>query len=222
MAFLRIAANAGYRVISLAYDDEPSVAQACFRSDVPTCAERFRQKRIFGDAVSADIDDRVAESIVNRLVKLLLKLRHDHPTDGWDYFLVDGAPLWSRIAIAGHSQGGGMASFVAKKKAVARVVVLSGGWDLRIHERSRSARNQTLASWYKAPSVTPPERWFAAYHEKEPTAALIAESYRLMNIPTAQIRVVTREPQKLQNYHGSVVGNSRNVPDWQFLVGTSP
>jgi len=52
----------------------------------------------------------------------------------------DGSPRWERIAVAGQSQGGGHAAFIAKARPVARVVMLSGGWDM-------SARGE-IADWY--------------------------------------------------------------------------
>src|SRR5579864_8153507 len=48
---------------------------------------------------------------LNRLVKLLGKLDHDHPSDGWGQYLDNGAPRWGRITVAGHSQGAGMAAY---------------------------------------------------------------------------------------------------------------
>jgi hypothetical protein len=221
LSFLKLAAKAGYRVVSLAYNDEPAIAQACFRTLSTSCAERVRQKRIFGDNVSKDIDDYSFESIVSRLTRLLIKLDEDHPDDGWSSYLSNGNPLWPRIAVAGHSQGGGMASFIAKRESVARVVVLSGGWDKGTRGASRRNTEDILASWYAIPSVTPPEKWFAAYHAKEPNAKLIATSYQMMHIPDANIRVIVNEPHRSSNYHSSVVGNSANRLNWEYLIGRS-
>ena len=82
--FSNTAARQGYRAIGLTYNDVPAVAQICPRDPDPRCAEKVRQKRIFGDDVTRLVDDRQEESIVNRLVKFLQKLQRDHPEDGWD------------------------------------------------------------------------------------------------------------------------------------------
>ena len=47
--FLKAAADAGYRVISLDYNDEPATNVYCPRRPDPNCTEKFRQMRIYGD-----------------------------------------------------------------------------------------------------------------------------------------------------------------------------
>jgi hypothetical protein len=50
--FMEVAANVGYRVIGLEYDNAISVPQVCGRNPDPACSDRFRQKRVFGDDVT--------------------------------------------------------------------------------------------------------------------------------------------------------------------------
>src|SRR2546425_9573289 len=52
----------------------------------------------------------VANSIDNRLTKLLQYLTLQYPDEGWDRFLLRDKPKWSQIAVSGHSQGGGNAA----------------------------------------------------------------------------------------------------------------
>ena len=106
--FLEFAAGRGYRVVSLAYNDLPAVVAICTQDPDPSCSADVRQKRIFGNNVTRKVDDTPAESIVNRLVKLLQTLDRDHPSEGWRGYLTDDGPRWDRIAVAGHSQGAGM------------------------------------------------------------------------------------------------------------------
>jgi len=103
--FANVAARQGYRVIGLAYDDEPAVAALCPREPDPGCSEKVRRKRIYGDDVTSLIDDRPEESVVNRLTSLLVMLARQHPADGWRQYLVNGQPNWPRIAVSGLSQG---------------------------------------------------------------------------------------------------------------------
>jgi len=226
--FLRVAAGQGYRVVSLAYDDQPAVVGVCPRDPDPACSGLVRQRRIFGDPVTRVIDDTPAESIVNRLAKLLAALERDHPSEGWGQYLEAGAPRWERIAVSGHSQGAGMAAYIAQRARVARVVLFSSPWDF-------FGRDRRLAPWVLAgPGATPPVSWFGAYHKKENTADLLAESYKALKIPRDHIRVFTLEPGRVigQNpYHLSVLNNGATprdadgVPlyadDWRFLVGTA-
>jgi pimeloyl-ACP methyl ester carboxylesterase len=224
--FLTIAAEQGYRVVSLAYNDQPAVVGICPRDPNPACSAEVRQRRIFGDPVTRRIDDTPAESIVNRLAKLLTTLDREHPAEKWDQYLDGGAPRWERIAVAGHSQGAGMAAFIAQRQRVARVILFSSPWDF-------FGRRQ-LAPWILAgPGVTPPDAWFAAYHKKENTADLLAESYKALRIPREHIRVFTLEPSRVVGpnpYHLSMVGNGATPRDkggtplyadeWRFLLST--
>jgi hypothetical protein len=224
--FLAIAAEQGYRAVSLSYNDMPAIVAICPQDPDPACSARFREKRIFGNDVSRRIDDTPAESIVNRLVKLLAALDRDHPSEGWGGYLDGGAPRWDRIAVAGHSQGAGMAAFIAQKKRVARVVLLSSPWDFH-------GRNQQLAPWIlDGPGATPADVWFGAYHKKENTAPLIASAYKALRIPREHIRVLMLEPGRSfgpNPYHLSVVvssltprdagGQPSYAGDWRFLLG---
>jgi pimeloyl-ACP methyl ester carboxylesterase len=185
-----------------------------------------RQRRIFGDDRTRRIDDKPAEAIVNRLVKLLAALAREHPAEGWGPYLDDGAPRWERIVVAGHSQGAGMAAFIAQRRRVARVVLFSGPWDFFGPE----AR---LAPWIrKGPGETPAERWFAAYHEQENAAQAIRDAYGSFKIPKDHVRGLKLRPAREgfgDPYHGSVVGDwvtprgkdgsPAYADDWRFLLG---
>jgi pimeloyl-ACP methyl ester carboxylesterase len=227
--FLEAGADAGYRVIGLMYDNNPSVVPTCGPQADPACADRFREKRIFGDGVSSDIDDLPVESVVNRLVKLLQYLDKNFADEGWGRYLLDGQPNWSRIAVAGHSQGGGVAAYIAKKRSVYRVINLSGAWD-------RSEPAKQWAPWISSPSATPMDRWYAAYHAKESNAAPMREAYVVLKIPPDHIRVLTLEPNPANTvpknadvYHISMAatsvtpldanGKPAYAADWAFLLG---
>ena len=224
--FANVAAGQGYRVIGLAYDDEPAVAALCPRDPDPSCSEKVRRKRIFGDDVTSLIDDRPEESIVSRLTAVLGMLAREHPSDGWRQYLVNGQPNWPRIAVSGLSQGAGMAAYIAQRTRVARAILFSSPWD-------NYGRQHTLAPWVRrGTGATPPDDWFAAYHERENTASIIADAYRALGIPSSHVRVFTLEPAAVRSanpYHPSVVANGatpRNADgtpaylgEWKFLLG---
>ena len=192
---------------------------------------RFREKRIFGDNATDVIDDTPAEAIVSRLTKLLQFLARQHPGEGWDAYLDNGAPRWNRIAIAGHSQGAGMAAFIAKRQVVARVVLLSGPVDF-------SNPGKVLAPWIASASATPPDRWYGLYHTHELRAGLLEQSYGVLRIPPAHVRALDSEPgappprPNGDPYHVSVISDrttprdSTGAPsyagDWAFILGHSP
>jgi acetyl esterase/lipase len=224
--FAQAAARQGYRVIGLEYVDEPAVAQLCPRDPDPNCSEKVRRKRIYGDDVTALIDDHPDEVIVSRLTKLLAALARDHPADGWSRYLEDGHPDWTRIAVSGLSQGAGMAAYIAQRTTVARVVLFSSPWD------SYGPR-RTLAPWVtRGVGATPADRWYGAYHRREATAELIARSYAALGIPPAHVHVFTLEPAVARSgnpYHPSVVANGATprgpdgtpayLADWRAMLG---
>lgn len=227
--FIDAAAGFGYRAIALAYNDVPAVVQMCRRDPDPTCSARFREERIYGDDVSGSIDDAAAESIVNRLARLLAYLAAREPAQRWRDYLDDGGlPRWDRIVVAGHSQGAGMAAFLARRQAVARVVLFSSPWDFY-------GDPPRLAPWIRGPGATPPQRWFGAYHARENTARVIAAAYAALGIPPAHVRVFAREPRVKAGanpYHVSLVGNRATpldadgrpayLEDWRFLLTAAP
>ena len=221
MRLLQVVASQGYRTIGLEYNDSPAVIQVCPKKP-PSCSGDFRRKRIFGDDVSSIVDNTRAESIVNRLTKLLRYLDQIHPGDGWSYYLHGETPDWSRIVVSGLSQGAGMAAYIAQRESVARVVLFSSPWDYSLESRS-------LAPWIGESSVTPPERWFAEYHRRENTAKLIAQAYGVLQIPADHIRVFDLDLASKHAghhsdnpYHGSTVQVTGYEPEWRFLFGSSP
>jgi hypothetical protein len=227
--FLEAGADAGYRVIGLMYDNGVAVPTICGPQSDPACSDRFREKRIFGDGVSNDIDDLANESVVNRLVKLLQYMDKYASNEGWGQYLVNGQPNWARIAVSGHSQGGGVAAYIAKKRSVYRVINLSGAWD-------RVEATKEWAPWITSPSATPMDRWYCAYHAKESRADAMKLAYVALAVPPDHIRVLTLEPNPANKmpkgadvYHVSMSaagvtpldaeGKPAYAADWAFLLG---
>jgi len=220
-AFLGQAAGAGYHVISLEYNDDISVAVYCPKRPSPACSATFRTMRIYGDTRFGDdeVDNTPAESIINRLVKLLQYLDRNHPDAGWGSYIENGAPNWQRIAVCGQSQGAGMAAFIAKQREVARVILFSSPWDYVQQDRQRD-----LAPWIALPSKTPPERWFGGYHARENFAELLARSYAALKIPQDHILIFNEDlPANFQArtdnpFHGQGLFNRVYAEQREFLL----
>jgi hypothetical protein len=213
---LNTAVEQGYRAISLSYPNIPAVAQVCVGSGDRLCAAKFRQKRVFGSNETWAIAGTPADSIVNRLTKLLQYLAATDKNSRWDEYLSGDEPRWSRIAVGGQSQGGGMAAFLAKKRVVARVITFSGGWDNR--GQPGPVRPADVAAWYSTPASTPAGRWFGSYHQQEENAAAIARTYDALGIPRGNV-VVFRTPVPRGTAHGFGVNNPANVSEWRSLLG---
>jgi hypothetical protein len=225
VAFLNEAVDAGYRVISLAYNDTPAINVYCPTKPDLTCTEKFRRMRIYGGGIQIDgaIDNTGAESIVNRLVKLLQYLDRHDPERKWNTYVRAGALNWGRIAVAGQSQGAVMAAFIAKEQLVARVVLFSSPWDYVVSQNNI----RRLAAWLSKPSKTPPERWFGGYHEREHMADLIAGAYATLHVPPTHIRIFRLDLSQAQKnigdaFHGEGISNSAYTEQRVFFLGHSP
>ncbi len=168
----REASRLGYHVIGLMYQNDKGVEALC-KSDVSgNCAELMRLEILTGKDISGLTNVTQANSIDNRLTKLLVWLSKDenHADEGWSRFLEIGedgnlAPKWSQIAIAGHSQGAGEAAFIAKLRHVDRVVMFAGP-----PERSDANRLSFQVDSWIAIGQTPVSKYFAMYHSREPLA----------------------------------------------------
>jgi hypothetical protein len=220
---LQVAAEQGYRVLGLEYDDSPAVDQVCPKLPDRTCAEKFREMRIWGTGAGAPgVTNPVEESIVARLVALLQILEKRHPSEKWgEYLTPDNQPVWSRIAIAGQSQGAGMAAFIAKKESIYRVILFSSPIDF-----TKGEENAQFAPWLTWPSATLAERWYAVRNVREPFNQMLTKTYPLLGIPTNH--VITNNLDLPSNadasnpmaYHGTNIKDPRYIPEWRFLFGT--
>jgi hypothetical protein len=152
------AARLGYHVIGLMYPTTGGLAKVCPTTPDPSgCYENSRLEIIDGMYRNGVVDVNVANSIDNRLTKLLQYLTRQYPDEGWDRFLRQDGPKWSQIAVSGHSQGGGNAAMIAKIRLVARVVLFSSVTD-SIHAEA--------PSWV-ATHLTPADRYYGIAHDRD-------------------------------------------------------
>lgn len=130
--FFETALQQGYRVLALSYVNTPAVSQVCVGAVLrtqPACAGRMRQHRVWGEPASGVLADRAEDAIVPRLSRLLQHLAQEDAAGRWGEYLDGTQPRWARVVLAGQSQGGGMAAYLAQTQRVAGVVMFSGGWD---------------------------------------------------------------------------------------------
>lgn len=159
-AFCRLAAELGYHVINLTYPTG-TAASICTGDADPNAFEDFRMAIIQG-GTSKHVAVEKADSIENRLAKLLLHLKSLRPKEAWDQFLnSDDSIKWEAIAVAGHSQGGGHAALIAIRHRVARVICTGAPKDY-------SRKLQAPAAWYREASATPKACFFTFNHVQDP------------------------------------------------------
>lgn len=193
----------GYRVINLSYINKQAVARICKGETLvkdSQCTEKFRTQRVFGTQLLPLIPDQPQDAIINRFEKLLSYLIQFDKKGHWGKFLVNGRINWKKIIVAGQSQGGGMAAFIAKKIVVNKIITFSGGWDF-------SAR-PAIANWYHNKSVTPAKDWFGVYHSQEPMADIINNTYNAMAIPEEHIYKLKEKVRDGKKAHGEGIRNT--------------
>ncbi len=145
----------GYHVIVLRYSAALGTLGACPDSDAgtyPDCHREFRSESVFGAGVTDPDGDSfdhptatipAANSIMNRLLKLVEHMTTIAPGAGWEQFQDSTGGTcndvnttygaceldWSKVALLGHSQGAGVALYMAKFLPLRAVGLLSGTFD---------------------------------------------------------------------------------------------
>lgn len=154
------AARLGYYVIGLTYANEFAILSPCATNPDPDCHANIRLEILDGVDRSSSLSVNRANSIDNRLIKLLLYLDENFPSEGWSRFLEDGEPDWSKIVISGHSFGAAQAALIGTVRKVSRVVMISGP-----APEERSA--------WAAIGKTPAAKYFAIFHQHETWTSVI-------------------------------------------------
>ncbi|HLH28793.1 MAG TPA: hypothetical protein VKW77_07740, partial [Acidimicrobiales bacterium] len=102
----------------------------------------------------------------------------NHPTEGWDGFLAGSVPLWSRIVVAGHSQGGGDSAYIAKIRSVEGVVMLSSDVDSSVTSPPMAATYLTTGH------LTPLDRYVGLAHTADPFYDKITTDWSALGLPS--------------------------------------
>lgn len=172
---LQHAARRGYPAIGLRYPNSWTVNSLCSSSTDPDCFEKVRMEILDGTDRTDILSITEANSITNRLVKLLQYLESEFPDDDWGRFLSAGGDvMWSKILVAGHSQGAGHAAMVAHVHRVVRVAMFAGVTDYSTYSGEPPA-------WLSDAGATPIDVHYGFGHTQD---SLVPES-RLIEIWTA-------------------------------------
>lgn len=162
-------ARQGYHVIGLMYPDDVAVQSVCPTDPDPGCAADLRLEVITGENVSPYVTVDFDNSIDGRLTALLEYLMQRYPDENWQQFLDQDRPRWSKIAVAGLSQGGGHAAFIGKLRSVQRVVMFGAPAD---------GTNGAAAPWMSI-GATPAPRYYGFKHELDPFTSIISNWHAL-------------------------------------------
>jgi len=150
---LKKAASLGFHAIGLMY---PNGSDLYTSSSTSSSLDEFgkcRQEIFDGSDQTTGINVDVDNSIKSRLIHLLSLLDAQYPKQGWSQFLINNDISWINCIIAGHSQGGGHAFFIAKQQQVDRAISFSSiDWNSSL---SRSA------SWVTQAGATPINKFYS-------------------------------------------------------------
>jgi hypothetical protein len=241
------AADLGFHVISLNYPNNLAVNRdLCVGPNADLdCYAEVRLEIKDGIDRTPLISITRANSIENRLIKLLVYLSSRFPDDGWEQYLGDDGTIeWSSIVVSGHSQGGGHAAIIGRYHLVARVVMLAA--------MDYNGREMRPANWIavpaSTPNATPAERFYGFSHQRDDAVNFAILSTQVwpafgMNAFGPVVNVDTIAPPfnthsltsdldtPSGNYHGSVAvdrnlalganGDPVYKPVWEFLLSNT-
>ncbi|MEI6409631.1 MAG: T9SS type A sorting domain-containing protein [Bacteroidota bacterium] len=156
----KLAANEGYHALGISYSNA-TISPLCSGSSDSLCFDKVRNEVIDGINRTNLVDVNVANSINNRVLKALQYLNTNYPNENWGQYYNGNNIKWEKIAVAGHSQGGGHAALIAKQKLVDRAVLLASPKDYFAAPLNRPA------AWINQPSITPTCRYYALVHQSD-------------------------------------------------------
>ncbi len=180
-SLVRRAAELGYHSLSLDYENSRSINFQVCPGQPPDCHEAARLEILTGAEspyIEPDVD--ATNAAFNRLTQLLVHQHATHPEEGWDAYLANGEPRWDRIAVGGHSQGGGHAAMTAKLHEVDRALLFGA---------------TEPAPWTLEPIATPAGRFWGLVHTQEPIFNGITLSWTNLALPGALVEIELTPPE---------------------------
>lgn len=195
--FLDTAEDAGYHVLGLDYWNLGRTLSGTCTTN-PRCYTELQWNRFNGSDSSSYSRVSPAGSITARFRDAITHLEQVDPAGGWNQFLsASGTIEWSHIVVAGHSQGGGMAAFIAHFRSVAGAIMVSSPVE---------SDGTFHASWMDHPSATPVARQYAIDSQQDGFGPKIWGSWRVLGFSGAQgpWRTELQPPAVGQNPHAII------------------
>lgn len=157
---VRNGASRGYHAVGLDYPNAVSVGSICAADPDPACFGNVRQEIVTGENLSPRVAIAQPDAIITRLTRLLTYLQASFPNEGWGQYLNGGQVVWSRVVIAGHSQGGGHAAMIAKLQRVQRAAYFASPPDWNLFTNAPAA-------WFGGTWQTPTDVQYGFTHVRD-------------------------------------------------------
>lgn len=187
MRFCDMAAGMGYHVLALSYDNIYNVRKLCQQSKDADCYLHMRQEIVLGNDAS-DLVSVASEACIEQRLKDALIYLSSQDADGqWRQFVKGTQVQWSKVIVAGHSQGAGHAALLGKLYALQRVILIAGPNDYSIETSGP-------ANWLYDKSETPLSRWYVWLHAFDSSIPVVEQIQQAdaMGIPKATIDFPSR------------------------------
>jgi hypothetical protein len=160
---IKTAAEERFHSVGLTYACDWSPFSLCQAAGDPDCPEKLRREAIEGADLSTHISVSRANSLENRLVKLLAHLDALHPGESWAQFAPSAQIQWGSIVLWGHSMGGGNAGIIARHHQLLRVCMSAPAAD---------GGPGSPAAWW-AVHATPAASYFGFCHTQDQLATKV-------------------------------------------------
>jgi pimeloyl-ACP methyl ester carboxylesterase len=225
--FCTYPASIGFDVISLSYPNDVAAASLENSSDL-LAFDNFREEIAFGTQVSNAVNVNVLNCITVRAVKLIQYLNTTYPNQNWGQYLATATTLdWSKIVVAGHSQGAGHACYLGKKRAVERVLMFSGPNDYHTYYNA-------AANWLSQTGITTINKQFALLHQQDQIIPFASQSANLQALGMNSLYTPTLVDNLSAPYgnshllnlnipalsqHNSTIGTNAILPNvWNYML----
>jgi hypothetical protein len=172
--FLSTASSAGFSVLALDYWNRgKSVTRTC-RGNAE-CYTKLQQNRFTGTHPSRFSRVDAANSILSRFKAALEYLQDHDPKGDWGRYMNEATfnIHWSRIVLAGHSQGGGESAFISHYHRVEGVLMFSSPVE---------TYDDVSASWMETPGATPVSRMYGLDSTTDMYFSRIVDSWKKLGM----------------------------------------
>jgi hypothetical protein len=171
--FLTTALGDGYHVLGLDYWNLGKTLSGTCEAD-PHCYGKVQRNRFDGTRQSDFSDVSPAGSIVSRFRDAIAHLDDVDPKGGWGRFVTADTDIaWQDVVVAGHSQGGGEAAYIAHIRPVLGALMFSSPVE---------SLGPAHAAWMDRPGRTPASRMYAIDDVRDVFGPRIRGSWRVLGL----------------------------------------
>lgn len=228
--FLREAARANHHAIAVPGWAKAPLAQTCAGNSA--CYDAARAELWDGLDHTDNLQVDLADAWAPRLLAGLKALEQQHPGQNWGGFYTGSAVAWGKVRLVGHGEGASQAAWVAKKTALARVVLLAGPSD---------GVAAQPAAWVNNGRKDGGPPWYGLCHTADPQWSLIALSWTALGLgagplswpsvdqgavfgaPVMTTAAATPQPRQAIAIDAALLRDSQGRPalrqTWRNLVG---